>query len=321
MKVRLIFILVILVLISTACSSSKKGNNETQTVQIGKSVLAKDTFLLPDLPETLTDAEDRAKYLVMHFWERYDFKNRTLIVRPEITEQAFVDYINVLNYVPNTDVRNSISYTLQEAQKDSAMYVHFVSLFEKYLYDPNSPFRNEEYYIPVLEEATKSSFFPVETTEKYKFQFEMVNKNRIGEKATNFNYTLPSGKTESMHGIRSNYLLVMFSNPGCQTCAAVTREILNSEPIQQAFGRNSQSRKMLTIMTIYPDNNLDEWLQHLPDLPKEWINAYDNEMDITKKRLYDIKAIPTIYLLNKDKRVILKDTSVEMIEEFFSTSY
>lgn len=321
MKVRLLFILLISVIIFTACSSSKKGSNETQTSQIGQTVLAKDTFLLPDLPESLTDAEARAKYLVMHFWEKYDFTNRTLIVRPEVTEQAFVDYINILNYVPQNDVRNSIEYTLQEAQKDSAMYVHFVSLFEKYLYEPNSPFRNEEFYIPVLDIVAKSSFFPPEIAEKYQFQQEMVNKNRIGEKAANFNYTLASGKTESMHGIRSNYLLIMFSNPGCQTCAAVTRQILNSQAIQQAFGRNSKTRKMLTIITIYPDNNLDEWTQHLPDMPQQWINAYDKDMDITKKRLYDIKAIPTLYLLDKDKRVILKDASLELLEEFFSSNY
>ena len=35
-------------------------------------------------------------------------------------------------------------------------------------------------------------------------------------------------------------------------------------------------------------------------------------------RLYDIKAIPTIYLLDSDKKVILKDCSLEAVESFFS---
>ncbi|HBK95202.1 MAG TPA: DUF5106 domain-containing protein, partial [Porphyromonadaceae bacterium] len=39
---------------------------------------------------------------------------------------------------------------------------------------------------------------------------------------------------------------------------------------------------------------------------------------ITKQKLYDIKAIPTLYLLDKDKKVILKDTSIEAIESFFA---
>jgi hypothetical protein len=41
-------------------------------------------------------------------------------------------------------------------------------------------------------------------------------------------------------------------------------------------------------------------------------------MAITRERLYDIKAIPTIYLLDSDKKVLLKDSSIEAVESFFS---
>jgi hypothetical protein len=44
-------------------------------------------------------------------------------------------------------------------------------------------------------------------------------------------------------------------------------------------------------------------------------------MTITQKKLYDIRAIPTLYLFDKEKNVILKDTSIEAIENFFTTSY
>ena len=35
-------------------------------------------------------------------------------------------------------------------------------------------------------------------------------------------------------------------------------------------------------------------------------------------RLYDLKAIPTIYLLDSSKRVILKDVPVEVAEEWLA---
>ena len=71
---------------------------------------------------------------------------------------------------------------------------------------------------------------------------------------------------------------------------------------------------------IYPDSDLEEWLAHLNGMPAGWVHGYDKGMEITQKRLYDIKAIPTIYLLDRDKNVILKDTSIEAVESFFSAS-
>lgn len=39
---------------------------------------------------------------------------------------------------------------------------------------------------------------------------------------------------------------------------------------------------------------------------------------ITERQLYDLKAMPTLYLLDKDKRVILKDAPVEQIEQWLT---
>lgn len=55
-------------------------------------------FRLPDVPVTLTAPEDRAAYLSLHYWDHFDFADTTLIDRPEITEQALVDFISILPY-------------------------------------------------------------------------------------------------------------------------------------------------------------------------------------------------------------------------------
>lgn len=55
-------------------------------------------FRLPDVPVTLTAPEDRAAYLSLHYWDHFDFADTSLISRPEITEQAFVDFLGILPY-------------------------------------------------------------------------------------------------------------------------------------------------------------------------------------------------------------------------------
>ncbi len=335
MKCFYIFLFVSAGLLSgiVSCSSSKKagpdirdeaGNTRGEVSEItgelaeSTQTIVPDTFVLPPIPQTITVPRERAEYLTMHYWDRFDFMDRKMIDRPEITEQAFVDYINILHHVPKESADKSVEYTLEKATIDTVMYRHFATLFEKYLYDPNSPLRNEELYLPVLNKYKSSPLLTEERRSVFLFQLDMVLKNRVGQKAHNFVYTLPSGQSYTLYDLKSEYTLLMFSNPGCSTCEAVTKQLDQSKELSGALSLNSPGRTMLTILTIYPDNDLEEWLAHLDKMPTAWIHGYDKGMKITHEKLYDIKAIPTLYLLDSDKKVILKDTSIESLEAFFS---
>lgn len=314
-----LLLLIILSFIGFSCSSTKKSNAEESITAdaLNQDTVVPDTFVLPYVPENLTSSEARADYLVIHYWNRFDFSDEKLISRPEITEQAFVDYINILAYVSKTKADESLVNTLKKAEQNVAMYTHFIGLFDKYFYQPNSPFRNEEFFIPVLAEVLKSKKLPETEQSNYQFKYDLMMKNRVGTVADNFQFTLDSGQTKSLYSINSDYLILMFANPDCHTCAAVTTQLDGMESLKKAFSMNSPTRTMITVLTVYPDGNTDQWKKHLPQMPQHWINAYDKGMTITHKRIYDIKAIPTLYLLDKNKKVILKDTSIEEIDRFF----
>ncbi|MGI6046713.1 MAG: DUF5106 domain-containing protein [Petrimonas sp.] len=315
-----LFFTVVALVIVFSCSSSKKAQSDVseEDSPIRTQIIVPDTFVLPDIPAEITNSEARAVYLMMHYWDRFDFTDEKLTQRPEITEQAFVDYINILSYVPLEKAKESLNYTLKKAEANNAMYVYFGSLFDKYFYGANSPFRNEEFYILILQELVKSDFLSDTDKSKYQLQLELAMKNRVGQTANDFSYTLASGQTQKLHSIRSEYLLLMFSNPECSTCTAVTNALTKSVAINRAFSMNSPTRRMITILTVYPDADIDEWTSYLSQMPSNWVHSYDKGMVITKQKLYDVKAIPTLYLLDKDKKVILKDTSIEAIESFFS---
>lgn len=302
-----------------SCLSSKKAQTETvEEKQIPVQTVVPDTFVLPHIPEVINEAEERAKYLAMHYWDRFDFGNRDLIGRPEITEQAFVDYINILGYVPKEEADASLLYTLRKAETDTIMYTHFLELFEKYLYDPNSPFRNEEYYLSVLRGVEKSQLLSEESRSRYLFQQEMAMKNRVGERSNDFTYTVPSGQSVRLYDLKSEYTLLMFTDPGCGTCAEVTERLKASKELQEVLSMNGPMRTMLAILAVAPDSDYAEWSAHISEMPAQWIYAYDKSGEITAKRLYDIRAYPSLYLLDSNKEVILKDTSIEAIESFFS---
>lgn len=321
---RLFFSLILLALLTLTHCTPKKSN-DTSNEQIEKSIDAfgmnnSDAgFPLPPVPVVITNADETMLYLAKHYWDLFPFADTTLIAQPNITEQGFVDYIQLLSQITLTDAQNSINTMLEKSKPHPTMYVHFASLYQKYLYDPNSPFRNEELYIPVVSHLLKSGLLSEADQSHYSFHQEMIMKNRIGTIATDFVYTLANGDKKKMHALQSSYLILFFTNPDCPACGEVTEGLSNSPILKSIFSLNNPlGTSMLTVLSIYPDSNIDEWHKALPRMPqKHWINAYDDGTMVTNKRLYDIKAIPTLYLLNKNKKIILKDTTLEKIEEYF----
>ena len=70
------------------------------------------------------------------------------------------------------------------------------------------------------------------------------------------------------------------------------------------------------VLALFPDEDLTEWQEYRPQIPARWINAYDKGCVVREKSLYDLHAIPALYLLDSRKRVLVKDsTDVAQIEE------
>jgi hypothetical protein len=189
MKTNINYLLALCFLLLCAC---KSGNASSQS----KSETPQDTiksFTLPTIPPMLTAPEQRADFLVKHYWDNVNFADTNYIHHPEVTEQAWADYCDLLNHVPLETAHEAMRKMIDRSNADKKVFAYFTDLADKYLYDPNSPMRNEEYYIPVLEAMIASPI--LDETEKIRPQarLQLAQKNRIGTKALNFTYTLASG--------------------------------------------------------------------------------------------------------------------------------
>jgi thioredoxin-related protein len=146
------------------------------------------------------------------------------------------------------------------------------------------------------------------------YDLEIARKNRIGHTAGDFTYTLNNGKQGRLHNIEADYTLIMFSNPGCPMCREIMDEITASPLLNEMHERGN-----IEILSVYPDEDIEAWRDYLREMPKGWIVSYDKGMVITNERLYNLNAIPSLYLLDSQKRVLVKDgTNVAYIEDVIS---
>jgi len=185
------------------------------------------------------------------------------------------------------------------------------ALLEKYLGDPNSPYRNEQLYEDVLRSEIASRWYD-ETEKKIKdSHLNLIRQNRAGNLANDFTFTTPKGESERLFEIPANRVLLFFYNPECEACKEMKARLSSSRVINNAI-----TRGQLKVLAIYVDRDENIWRKHLKENPNAWLEGRDENESLYENNIYDLHAIPTIYLLDENKMVILKDCmSIPDIEE------
>jgi hypothetical protein len=184
----------------------------------------------------------------------------------------------------------------------SNVFETFMELADKYLYDPNSPFRNEEYYLYFASRLSSYAGISSEERARYAHVTEGCSLNRIGQTAADFVFSDKRGKMHSLHGIQAPYTLLFFSNPGCEACLNIINMLKQEEKVSQMVQAG-----YIAVLNIYIDEDLQGWMDYMPIYPEDWYNGFDPNLVIRGEGLYNVRAIPSLYLLDQEKRVILKD--------------
>lgn len=300
-----------LLLLLAACGAPKAKKSEPQSpIHAEEPTPQRVVHFRPALPDAEMGPEERREFLREHFWDHFDFADSTLLHRIDSSElvQAYITYVGM---VLKPDEGEAMRRLMGRADRSKAMLSYFHRLGELLLYDPNSPMRSDELYIPVLEQVTASPHYDEYEKLAPAYELELVRQNRVGHPANDFQYTLSDGTQGRLYAIRAAYTLLFISNPGCPMCRSI-REAVCESPLLSEL----QERGELRVLMLYPDQDLGEWQKHQSEIPKQWINAYDKGTVLQRDRLYDLKAIPSLYLLDRNKRVILKDVvEVQHIEE------
>ena len=283
----------------------------------------------PDVipPDMIDQTQDRIDYMAEHWWDKITDENRaypsdsTLVsgVSLDDVEQKFANWVNILSMTEYQHAAKSVRRLYDRAvkceRKDTASNVFetFTSLVEKYLYDPNSPLRNEDLYGPYAERLANCEFIDEGRRDAYAYDAKLSALNRIGTKAADFRFEDKNGKVRRLYDIKADFTVLFFSNPGCEAC----KEIINSlrEMPQIDF---LISARRIAVLNIYIDEDLQAWRSYMPIYPENWYNGFDPDFVIRMDQLYNVRAIPSLYLLDKDKTVIMKDAVTGNVIDFIN---
>ncbi len=266
---------------------------------------------LPEVPVLLQTPESRAAYVVEHFWDAMDFKDISRSRDRDFMEQNFVNYISLFPLADTAVCRASAVNLLRRAEADAAAYRLLIELAEQYLYDAGSPMLNETCYTWFLEEIMRSKQLKKSERIRPQQQLEVVRKNREGTPAADFAYETSDGQRHTLYGTTGEYILLLFYDPTCEHCKETIDELRHDVyvSLRTAGGR-------LRVLAVCVDTARESWLQHLAVVPENWTAGFDADGVIDSDERYVLRAMPSLYLLDSDKKVLLKDVPPAAIIRF-----
>jgi thiol-disulfide isomerase/thioredoxin len=269
---------------------------------------------------TRQDSVDNYQFYKAHYWDGISFMDDCVVRTPFFKTKLERYYRDLMPQAPDSIIKDA-DYKLLLARSSPEMYKYllnwltdeyinpkymgqdaiFVHLFNKYHSKGVSSWLNENQ----MDAITKRAY--------------MLMSNLVGEPAANLELLDTANNVAPLYNIKAAYTIVAFWDPNCGHCK---EEI----PRLDSFYRAIWKQKNIKVYAVMTDYDTDAWKAFINKHQlAEWTHVHHTLKMVKEdaeaqrpsfKQLYDITQTPTLYLLDKDKRILAKKLTLEQLNDF-----
>jgi thiol-disulfide isomerase/thioredoxin len=274
------------------------------------------------IPITKQDSVENYQFYKSNYWNGVTFLDDRVIRTPFFMPKLKNYYEQVLSQNPDTLIKD-LDYKLLLARSNPEMYKFLLNWYTDQYISPK--YMGQDAVFVHLYQKYHSQGMSKWLT---KYQDSVISRrafmlmsNLVGEKAANLELADVNGKPKSLYDVNADYTFVVFWDPNCGHCK---EEI----PRIDSFYRAIWKAKNIKVYAVLSDGeNLKQaWLDFIKEKNiGDWVNVYQTkamaDMELTQqkpsfKQLYDVYVTPTMFLLDKDKRIVAKKLSIEQFNDF-----
>jgi thiol-disulfide isomerase/thioredoxin len=288
-----------------------KDNATTFAVKLLKMSSDPEIPAAPKLPNGKTDSVWVFNYYKAHYWDNFDFSDDR-ILRTPFLEPRLDRYIkNLVVQTPDSLIKNA-DWIIKKASvnPDAKSFVVFYIASQ---YENPKTVGTEDLWVHLAEKYYLSGQMGVAEESKKRIA-EKVNtlKNLLVNKPFP-PLSLPdlNGKKVSVQSIVADYTVLFFYAPTCGHCKEASPILKNFYDKNKADG--------VKVMAISTERNIEEWKSFVKTYHlEEMVNAFDALNEIDFLRRFDVATTPTVYILDKNKKIIARKMPVEQLDDFLN---
>ena len=253
----------------------------------------------------------RYLYQKEHYWNNINLSDPRLLRTPIFNSRLRNYFTNILIQSPDS-LKPEVDKFLAKTTGNKDVYQYCVSYLLNY-YNKSNIMSHDDVFLHIADKYYLSGKAPWATKDllsKLAERADRIRPNLIGKAAPNLVLESETGEYLALDQVKSKFTVVYFFEPGCSHCQLETPKLYDLY--------NKTRNNGVQVYAIYTQYKKDEWTKYLTEKGYDWLNVWDSNNNSNFRTLYDITSTPTIYLLDKDKKIIAKRISVETLEKILS---
>ncbi len=264
---------------------------------------------IPKYPELSEDErkEKQYEYYRAHYFDNFDLGDPRAI-RSGLIHNKIEFYTQKLTYPMPDSQMIADDYLLDKMKNNAEAFQYYLVYF---LNDAAKSKRMgmDAVYVHLVDQyysTGKATWADEDQLKKLKTQADNIRPTLIGKIAPDLTLWTEAGEQVTIHGIDSPYTVLFFWDPECGHCKKAIPFVIDFYNEYKDKGV-----KVLSICTKTGDNISECW-----DAVKErgmdvFVNTADQYLRSRYKSIYDVKTTPQIFILDKDKKILVKKIAGE----------
>jgi peroxiredoxin len=268
---------------------------------------------LPEFEATGDELDKlRFYYYKNHFFDDIDLGDPTVLRTPFINNKLETYLSNLTVQMPDSIIV-AVDHLLKQMEPSQETWKFYVAQFLN-KYGKMQIIGMDAVYVHMVDTYYATGRTPWADEETLAKIIDNANKLRpilIGKTAPDVTLFDEAGNPVRLHDIESPYLVLMFWAPDCGHCK-------KSMPFFLEFNEKFKDRgvKSVAICTKHMDKTASCW-EYVNENEMQGLtyNLADQHHKSRFQVLYNIRSTPQVFILDKDKKIILKRIAAEKLEE------
>jgi hypothetical protein len=290
-----------------------KQNNGNLLGVLLKAMLPID---LPEFPSTVGYANpDSVKWMrnylynKNHFFDNIDFNDERILRTPILYGRLNTFFTSIIIQAPDT-VNKEIDRLMVKCKKNYKMY-QYVAVYLFNHFRESEVMGHDAVMVKLADDiylSGKADWVTKEFKDDLRKQVDRLRPNLIGKKGENLVMDSFKGIFVSLYDVEKDFTILYFWEPDCGHCK-------ESTPKLKAF-YDKPHNYSLEVFAVCTTGEKAKWTKYIEDNRITWINGWDPQRTSHFDYYYNVQSTPTVYILDRNKKIIAKKLAVEEIGPF-----
>ena len=271
----------------------------------------------PKLPNGTVDSTFQYRFYKNHFLDYLDFSDERLLRTP-IFHSKINKYLENLTVKHPDSIIKSCDYIIGKSRANNEVFKYVVSYLTS-TYERSKVMGLEKVFVHMVEKYYKTGDVTwVDEANMFKIvdRAETIAPLLIGEISPNLHLRDTLEKVRVLHQLDSDFTLVVFYDPDCGHCKT------EMSSIKEKYDNWIKEGINVDVYAVCVELEKEEWLSFIKTYDTgAFINVgefrtivdgeyfRENDPYVTPfpyiKQLYDINGTPKVYVLDKDKKILV----------------